>query len=391
MNREEFREEILALDVFDTHAHLVGSSLCSEDFWKLVHYFWFLRELNAAGYPMECEALEENKRIDAFLKAYQDTKNTSMNWIVGKIFSNLYGIDIKDKNSILLANEAVKASSASPQWPRQVADKIHIRKVVINRPEHYPFDTLPDVGILAPRIDGRLYHWTQQILQAEDQNDCGEKIAIEISELLKQFKQEGCKGIMTTLPSFGIRTYNAPEQLRTKENTWDDVLVYILNRISKAAEENGLYVQFFMGIEHRWGKEAAPVNDPLRIIKLHGLFEKYKCKFELVVGSEINNMDVVQAAQIFPNVYVGGMWWFNFRPSTYRDSMQKRFEALPASKCSLIVSDSRSIEWCYGKTLLVKQLVADYLFDQIQLGWVNREDAVAIAGQWLYGSAASMQ
>ena len=46
--------------------------------------------------------------------------------------------------------------------------------------------------------------------------------------------------------------------------------------------------------------------------------------------------------------------------------MQQRFEALPSTKSELVVSDARCIEWCYGKIVLIKKLVADYLYDQIQ-------------------------
>ena len=108
-----------------------------------------------------------------------------------------------------------------------------------------------------------------------------------------------------------------------------------------------------------------------------------------MLGSSVDNLDAVQAATIFPNVYVGGMWWYNFRASTYRASMQYRLEGLPPSKCVLVVSDARCIEWCYGKVLLVKHLLADVLHDQIQRGWLGRDDALWGAGEGLYGAAAA--
>src|SRR5207249_4863154 len=80
---------------------------------------------------------------------------------------------------------------------------------------------------------------------------------------------------------------------------------------------------------------------------------------------------------------------YNFRASTYRDSFQYRLEALPPAKCPVVVSDARSIEWCYGKVLLIKHLMADVLGDQVERGFLEPDDALRVAGQWLHGAAAT--
>ena len=137
------------------------------------------------------------------------------------------------------------------------------------------------------------------------------------------------------------------------------------------------------------GGGRVPVNNPRRLLPLYTLFRDYACAFELVLGSSIDNLAAVQAATIFPNVYAGGMWWYNFRASTYRASMQYRLEGLPPAKSVLVVSDARHVEWCYGKVLLVKRLLADFLFDQVERGWLGRDDALWVAREWLYGAAAA--
>ena len=74
-----------------------------------------------------------------------------------------------------------------------------------------------------------------------------------------------------------------------------------------------------------------------RILNLYGLFKAYPISFELVLGDGIGNADAVNAARAFPNVHVGGMWWYNFRVSNYQQTMQQRFEALPSTKSELVV------------------------------------------------------
>lgn len=166
-------------------------------------------------------------------------------------------------------------------------------------------------------------------------------------------------------------------------------MMTLLHQVCSQAEKHRMVVQLFLGVERQWSQtSAAPANDPERILKLYGLFERYTCPFELVVASESNNLDVVQAAWNFANVHVGGMWWYNFRASTYKQSMQYRLEALPPNKCSLIVSDARCIEWTYGKIYLVKRTLGQFLQEQINTGWLDRETAIYAAKEWLHDSAS---
>ena len=141
---------------------------------------------------------------------------------------------------------------------------------------------------------------------------------------------------------------------------------FLLHTLCRAAEGHRLFVQFFLGIEAGWGGGRVPVNDPRRVLRLYGLFERHHCPFELVLGTDLNNLDAIQAAVIFPHV-----------------------QALPPAKSPIVVSDARCIEWCYGKVLLIKHLLADFLADQVTRGWLTGDDAVWLASEWLYGAAAT--
>lgn len=387
MNRESFLAEVMGIEVVDTHAHLVGDSLCAKDFWKIGEYRWLMVELQASGYPRNPELLPEEKRIEAYARAFNATRNTSMNWVVREIFRNLYGIEIKDEKSIRLADEAVRSTALQQDWAEKVAERLFIRKVVVNWGEHTNFRNLPDTCVFIPRVDGMLDQWIRKAHETKDQIKAVTAAVGEIDVLLNTYSQKGCKGIMTTLRPFNLQTYGNGELLMSSGNSKDEITVCLLHALCRMAEKYGLFIQLFLGVENGWSSTAAPVNDPYRIVKLHGIFDQYHCKFELVAAAEVNTMDVVEAARLFPNVHAGGLWWFTFRPSVFLDSMQKRFEALPPSCSSLIVSDARCIEWCYGKILLIKRLLADYLYGRIQSGWIGKEDALYIAREWLYESA----
>jgi len=383
-------EAVKQLDVFDTHSHLIGGSLAAADFWQIGEYFWFLRELKAAGYPANAEQLSEPERVAAYAKAFQATRNTAMNWVVRRIFTDLYGIELAGEESFYRAIAAVNESKSRPGWAKHVAQKLQITKITVNREEHVDFGELPGTAVLVPRIDGQLNTWLRQILQAQDQAAAAESAVEEIRALAGQYSQRGCRGIMTTLPRLNIPTYQNGTSLQKAGNSRDQVLAYLLHQICAAVTENSLFLQLFLGMENGYSSVVTAVNDPLRIVNLHGLFEQYPCRFQLVLASEINNLDVVHAARIFPNVYVGGLWWFNFRISTYHECMQRRIEALPSSKSALVASDSRCIEWCYGKILLVKKVLADFLAAQIAQGWIDLNEAVRVASDWLSGSFAHL-
>ena len=65
MTGESFTADIFSLPVFDTHTHLniPGVPITAQSVWDVVHYFWFLRELQAAGYPAQPDDLGVDERF----------------------------------------------------------------------------------------------------------------------------------------------------------------------------------------------------------------------------------------------------------------------------------------------------------------------------------------
>ena len=106
-------------------------------------------------------------------------------------------------------------------------------------------------------------------------------------------------------------------------------------------------------------RTAFPANDTERILKLTALFESYRCEFELVLASELNNLDAVQAAWNFPNVHVGGMWW-----------VQLPGEHLPGQHA----------EWSSANE------AGEFLWER-PIWWIDEETALDTANEWFYASA----
>ncbi len=391
-DRQALRDAVWALPVFDTHTHLVGGTLAARTFWDVGHYFWFLRELRAAGYPLDAEQLPEDQRIEAFVAAFAATRNTAMNWVVRRLLGDLHGVTITDAASVRAADAAIRATADQPNWPAQVCERGGVAGLVVNVPRDIPFPELPAAGRCLPRLEGALGKLLEQVAGSPDQGLAADEAQGVLGDLLGGYKAAGCRGVMTSEAPFGRLEEPClaePPALAAAGNPRDALSRWLLHALCQAAEEHDLLVQLFLGVEGWWPGGAAPANAPDRILHRHGLFQRYRgVRFDLVLGANLANLDAVQAARMFPNVSVGGLWWYNFRPSTYRESMQHRLEGLPPAKCSLVASDARCIEWCYGKIALVKTLLADFLAAQLDAGWLTWDDALWVAREWLHDAPA---
>jgi hypothetical protein len=395
---EDLLEAILPLDVWDTHTHLQGATLGARSFWEIGHYFWYLSELLAAGYPAGYRSLPVEARIGAYADSYQATRNTAMHWVMRRIFLDLYQIEIDGPRSIRAADEAVRASAARPDWAQEVCARGAIRRIVVNTAPEHPFPSLPGVSCLVPRVEEHLAGWIARLGEgaaAGATGAAGEAVEAEAGALLAGFAASGCRGVMTSLEPFGdLHLLGAAAGAAGGGQGVPGAgpashAAFTLRALCRAAEREGVFLQLLSGIEAVPGAGRVQVNDPQRLLPLYRFFREHDCPFELVLGSSLDNLVAVQAATLFRNVHVGGMWWYNFRPSTYRQSMRFRLEGLPPSKSVLVVSDARCVEWCYGKVLLVKRLLAEVLAGQVRRGWLGREDALWVARQWLYEAPAA--
>jgi glucuronate isomerase len=392
MDRDQWRDTVMALPVFDTHTHLnmPGVPIPAQTFWDIAHYFWFQQELWSVGYPWKAEGMPEEDRIAAFVEAFAATRTTAWGRIVRQMFVDLYEVEVTDAASVREADERIRARAQEPDWAQRVVERINVRSIAVNSLRDADFPELPGVGVAVPPWDA-YSDWVERIQYAEDPQAAGQAAERAAAEAVVQLAAQGVRGMRLDAAPFeqGGRATVQQEALPADGRDRLSVGAFLVHALMRALSAQGMFAQFFLGIERDvTSKTAMAVNDPRRIIDLYPLFERHACDVELVIGAPQNNLDAVQAARIYPNVYLGGLWWYNFRSSTYRQAMQYRLEAVPARKCALVASDARCIEWCYGKLLLVKRLLADFLFEQVELGWLDLQDARWVAREWLHDAAA---
>ena len=399
MDRQEWRQAIRELPVFDTHTHLnmPGVPIPAQTFWDIAHYFWFLQELWSAGYPPTAAELPEGERVEHFVSAFNAARNTHWHRIVRHICRDLYGVPLVSteglctSQAVLAVDAAVRERAVQPEWAQSVVDALNIRKIAVNELGDTPFPDLLNVAVAVPVWEDR-HLWLDRLMAADDPVGAAEQARAAIRDRVAVLAGMGIRGMRVDAEIFdaaGKAAVNVSDTwVGGSAETWE-AEAFLSHACFAALSEHAMFAQLFLGIERDVSaRTAMAVNDPRRVTDLYPLFERYNCDFELVMGSPQNNMDAAQAARIYPNAHVGGLWWYNFRQSTYDHAMQVRAEAVPAGKSAIIASDARCIEWCYGKILLVKWFLADFLHRQVQHDWLSETDALWVAREWIHVAAA---
>jgi glucuronate isomerase len=358
------RDFVAEASVFDTHTHLdTSANVAAESAWDILHYFWFKRELCAVGYPEHAEELEESTRRTLVLDALDKSRNTYWNTIVRRILSDLYDISLERPADFDALAEKLAHTSTDPDWPIQVCARLHVKNIVVDESPMEVSDEFRKRLVIVPNYG----------LPARIQANGAPNVDVE-SEL-DTLIDKGYRTIRIDLDPFMAGAEHTPEEAAVWER--------MLNHLNEA----DVRIQVFSGMK-RNPKPDTMLDDPQRIVRLHPIFDQYRgIQFEIVNAAAGNNLDIVQAARIFPNVHPGGLWWFNFRASTYLSTLQQRFEALPTSRSCIVASDARCIEWEYGKVLFVKSVLAQFLEQQIESGWTDLDGAQRAAQDWLYNAA----
>jgi len=371
MNIEDLTRSIVALPVFDTHSHLnaPGRSLTAHGFSDIAHYFWLSQQLQGVGW--QANETWDQRAAEAYFDAFIKTENTAMNWCMRRILKDLYDITIRSPEDILAADAIIRERAEAPSHVQEVCGKGNIKKVVQNLESQAHFPDVPGLGVL---IADNLNVPVTAFL--DDPSDGAvDRTVAELNDTVDAMAQKQQPGARLDFDLF--------ESMEKEE--WRTAL---LDAIFSRLHHHKMFVQLFVGM-NRNPKGSSPRNDPKRITGLYPFFREYPmCRFELLCAAEGNTMDVVQAAVLHPNVNPGGLWWYSFRPSIFRQAMQYRLEALAPLKCTILASDATCIEWCYGKSMLVKTLVAQFLAENVTEGWISAECALRTASAWLYDAPA---
>jgi hypothetical protein len=167
---------------------------------------------------------------------------------------------------------------------------------------------------------------------------------------------------------------------------------YINEAFLTALEKHGrdIVFQFSFGAEplpHETGSRLAQhtIGQVAEMIGRHP-----RLRFQCFLSSRHANQALCTLARELPNFSLAGYWWHNFFPDVIRQVMAERLDMVPTNKQIGFFSDAYSVEWTYGKAVLVRKQLAQVLAEKIGQGQYSREEALAVARAILYESPQTL-
>ena len=381
---ESLKHDIFNMQVADTHNHFdidpSMESISAQNFWDLGEYFWLRRHLWSAGYPVSTENMSFEERADCYINAFKRTENTIWARALKQGIRELYNIELNDKKSIYEIDQAVKENARRKESSLEVLDKAHVKWFVVNSTDKKRFGTLEEKAIGVPYIN--INFWAEKLQK-------GEPVTDMLQEYIRKLFERKVTGIRINAGMLNGMTYR--KEVVFKDMTHDDCLIATLHIIGAACEKFGLCIQIFLGVVNGYAGIPIPFEDTQIVPKLYGLFEKYQgCTFSLLTASQTQNIDVVNAANIYSNVQADGLWWYNLRPSSYKEVFECRLEELPSVRSAIVASDAYTAEWCYMKLNVIRQALYEFMVTQIQKGHIDEELARIVSQNWLCHSAEEL-
>jgi hypothetical protein len=107
-------------------------------------------------------------------------------------------------------------------------------------------------------------------------------------------------------------------------------------------------------------------------------------RFECLLATPHTNHGFCGLARQLPNLTMVGYWWHGFYPEAISQMMAERLDMLPVNRQIGFFSDAYTIEWVYGKAMLVRRQMAQLLSARISEGWYSLDEAMGIARETLY-------
>ena len=382
---DSLRQDIFNLSVIDMHNHLDTNpddeSIVAKDFWDIGEYFWVRRHLWSAGYPKDTEKLSFDIRAKEYIRALERAKNSIWVRALKRGIKDLYNAELSSERDVYALDEIIKEKANTAGYGENIAQRARLKKFVINGNGKKKFGNLSDMAVHIESIDNQITEWSNRLLKKEDVRE-------NIFEFIKALKDKNIAGIRITVGKMDGFTYR--QNIIFPNMTYDDAFIAVMHYLSMACEKYDVFIQLFLGVTTDISDIPGPFNDGLGVAKLYGLFEKYNCIFTIVTSSQGQNIDVINAANVFSNVQADGLWWYNLRPSSYRECFEQRLEELPSIRSSIVATDAYVIEWCYIKLLLIKETLFEFMQGEVQKGHIDTEMALKVSSDWLFGSAEEL-
>jgi len=377
--------------VFDVHTHLNPEDLGSKNLKGILGYHFLISELISCNCPIyKFHNMDDEKYMEIILPYLKKIKNTSTYWMVKRILQDLYELDIeelKEKNWKLY-DQKIKEKYKNSGWVWEIIKKSKTCKIFTSR--DYSLNHKKDFDY---EIFGRTYEKiTFGITEDMDYMEVWKKNLngkVNVDNLKNFLKDEVKKAYDMNVYAFvfWVGRYSfrnvSESELATciKEDGKKDikkilscfVFQFLLEQISLL--EKTPVIQMIIGAH----VDRIPETDYSRIFDISNsdilysyqkVFDIYNnLHFDILVSSSIRARELDTIARMCPNVTLTGNWLHTMFPNQIKKIFSDRLEFVPFVKLGGFFSDAYSVEWLYGKLVLVEKCIKEVIDEKIEEGF----------------------
>jgi len=432
---QKLEEALAEIPIIDMHTHLVGGRLAARGLHDVLLYHMVVTELYSSGcpsgkrlteFPGWPTAEEGHHRIREALPYLRHIQNTSIFWSLRTILTDLYNWKepITEDNWQRL-DALIRERADDRAWQHSIFDRLNIRRnatefarrgagedddrlqyvlewAMFNRCQWGEFDTaLYELercwgcppGSPSP-IGGKGRPATARTVRS----------VADVREAVRYYvKTIPLAHVVATAVSFSCQIdyqlinddemeaamkRRATAGVRERDIYASYVNEVFLTELEKIGDK--LVYQFSIGAEplpHETGSflPQRTLGQLGEIIARHP-----KLRFQCFLASRHANQTLCTMVRELPNLSLAGYWWHNFFPDVIRQVMGERFDMVPANKQIGFFSDAYCAEWTYGKTVLIRKLMARVLAQRIDHGQFSMEEALNFSRTILFDNPQSL-
>lgn len=430
VTRNAVFERISELPLLDAHTHLVGGRLGARGLHDILLYHMAVSDLYAAGcpsgsrltpYPGWPSDEEAASRITEALPYLKYVRNTAISYGIRIILRDLYGItEPVNEGNWRRIDGMIRERADDKAWQRGVMGRANIKRFftevarreqgqdddILQYSLEWAFFTRSQWG----EYDTALYElekcWgkgpdtptpigagsrpaTERTIRTVE--DVRAAVEWYVSHIPADMVQSTATHISTDIDFRPVTEAQMAEALRKREdagpNERDVYASYVneafLTELEARLGDRVVY-QFSFGAEPLPYETASRLSQRTIAQVAETISRHPKLRFMCFLSSRHADQSMCTLCRELPNLSLAGYWWHNFFPGTIRQVVEERLDMLPTNRQVGFFSDAYCVEWAYGKSVLVKQALADVLAGKIEQGQYDTDLAVEVAGQILF-------
>ena len=417
------RQAIDGLPVIDCHEHMIGPQAAPENREPIACLIpgYLQTDLQSVVYPgwqgarpdmwdwLNDQSVPTEDKWPLFERIWRETRHTAYARVTMRILQDVYG----EKEMALAALQRIRErllDLRDPSVYRRVLDQAKIRcRIVDTRPDvkaylegRFQVYERDRLMIFLPQFHAvRSWQEVWDLTQVIGESVTGLDGYLEACrEIFRRMVERGALGFKDQAAYRRTLAYGNPTRAEAEAlfnrfmadprqglgwpeaRPLDD---YLFHRFMEMAREMDLPVQIHTGHMARGRNDIAKTNAVLLtpVLELHR-----DVRFALLHGNWPYMGEYLYLGKNYPNVHLDLSWLAIIDPVYARNLLSEGLGTVPHGKLHAFGGDYRDAAALHAASHLTiaRDMVAAALAEQVESGWINEQEAVQVAADWLFNN-----